>query len=71
MLQLLNNSMTWILFVITVTANGYAVQLVNTHSTMQNCFEQRTEIVHELGKPVDNNYQALCVTSSKSNTQGL
>jgi len=55
--------MTWILFVITVTANGYAVQRVSEHSTMQACFAQRTSVVHTLGKTVDNNYQAVCVTA--------
>jgi len=55
--------MTWILFVITVTLNGYAVQQVSTHSTMQACFAQRTDIVNTLGKPVEHNYQAVCVTA--------
>jgi len=69
--HLLNNCMTWILFLITVTVNGYSVQQISSHDTMQNCFQQRTAIVHQLGKPVDNNYQAVCITSSVSNTQGL
>ena len=63
--------MTWILFVITVTLNGYAVQLISEHNSMQDCFAQRTEIVHTLGKPTDNNYQALCITKSKIDAQGL
>ena len=70
-LRLLNTVMIYILFILTVTANGYAVQLVSTHDTMQSCFSQRTQIVHKLGKPYDNNYQALCVTSSKTDAQGL
>ena len=57
--------MTWILFIITVTVNGYAVQRVSEHDTMQSCFEQRTAVVHKLGKPHLNHYQAVCVTGTE------
>ena len=65
-MQLLNTIMIYILFILTVTANGYSVQKVSEHDTMQSCFEQRTAVVHKLGKPHDNGYQALCVTRSKT-----
>jgi len=69
--QLLNTVMIYILFILTATANGYAVQLVSEHDTMQDCFAQRTAIVHKLGKPHDNGYQALCVTRRKTDAHAL
>jgi len=54
--------MTWTLFIITLTANGYSIQTVDTHASMAQCFAQREHIVRSLGKPIHNDYQAVCVS---------
>jgi len=54
--------MLYTLFIITVTVSGYSTQLVDHYPTMQSCFQARTAVVQQLGKPVDNHYQAVCIT---------
>jgi len=63
MLQLLNTSMAYVLFIITLTIKGYSVQLVDSYETMQACFAQREAVVKQLGRPI-RDYQAICVQRS-------
>ena len=58
--------MTWTLFIITLTINGYSIQVLDTHSSMQKCFAQREAIVRTLGKPTLGDYQAVCISRQQS-----
>ena len=56
--------MTWLLFVILMDAEGYAIKLDSMHTTMESCFEQRERIVQYMGEPIVN-YQAVCARTNK------
>lgn len=56
--------MTWILFVIIMSAEGFAVTIDSQHKDMLACFERREFIVSKLGQPIVN-YQVVCAVTDK------
>jgi hypothetical protein len=60
MLHLLNNGMSYLLFLIILTTNGFDVQVVDTFETMDDCFVAREQIVQQIGRPIEN-YQSVCI----------
>ena len=56
--------MTWILFVIIMDSNGWAVVADSKHNNMMDCFKRRDVVVEKLGTPIIN-YQAVCAVTDK------
>ena len=56
--------MTWVLFVIIMSAEGFAVHVDSQHKTMLECFERREFIVSKLGQPIVN-YQDVCAVTDR------
>jgi hypothetical protein len=56
--------MTWVLFVIVMTAESWGVSIDSKHTDMMSCFERRDVIVQQLGTPIIN-YQAVCAVTDQ------
>lgn len=57
--------MTWVLFVIMLHSTDYVVLPHSLHDTMASCFEERENIVKQLGEPIVN-YQAICIKTDQT-----
>lgn len=51
---------SWVLALVMVSSYGIGVMQHGVYDTMDECFDARELLVHELGKPIVN-YQAICV----------
>lgn len=55
--------MTWIVFVILMSSEGWEVIADSKHDSMISCFERREAIVQQLGEPIVN-YQVVCARTN-------
>ncbi|MEK9806201.1 MAG: hypothetical protein VW551_07905 [Euryarchaeota archaeon] len=55
--------MKWVLVFVALSHHGHPIATEEgRYETMEKCFDAREKLVLEQGKPVANEYQAVCVS---------
>ena len=56
--------MKWVLIFVGIAGNDIIVSDIGTFDRMDQCFEERDQIIETMGRPIIN-YQAVCVAKIK------